>query len=99
VNDVNDHADQWDRSHDDADQWERSRDHRQLATQSRIRDHSIELFGFVFRGLSPFFTEGRKTAVLAKIFRKVLKWRLTIPQLGVIWEIKRMWFITETLTV
>jgi len=42
VNDVNDHADQWDRSHDDADEWERSRDHRQLATRSRIRDHSIE---------------------------------------------------------
>jgi len=36
-------ADQWDRSHDDADEWERSRDHRQLATRSRIRDHSIEL--------------------------------------------------------
>jgi len=33
VNDVSDHA----------DQWERSRDHRQLATRSRIRDHSIEL--------------------------------------------------------
>jgi len=44
VNDVNDHADQWDGSHDDADEWERSRDHRQLATRSRIRDHSIELF-------------------------------------------------------
>jgi len=29
VNDVNDHA----------GQWERSRDHRQLATRSRIRDH------------------------------------------------------------
>jgi len=46
----------------------------------------------VFAGTLPIFTGGgAKTTIFGgKIFDKVLKWRLTIPQLGGIWEIKKM---------
>jgi len=40
-------------------------------------------------GDPPQFFIGGKTEILGKIFDKVLKWRLTIPQLGGMWEIKK----------
>jgi len=66
-------ADQWDRSHDDVDEWERSRDHRQLATRSRIRDHSIELFL-----ISPSRTDNNFNGV--NMFLKVNKHSLSLDQ-------------------
>jgi len=37
---------------------------------------------------SPVFLQGAKAAILGKLFDRVLKWQLTIPQLGRLWEIE-----------
>ena len=42
----------------------------------------------VFRVPSPVCYRWQTTAIFGKIFEKVLKWRLNIPQLGGIWEIE-----------
>jgi len=41
------------------------------------------------------FLQGQKAAILGKIFNKVLKWWLTIAQLGGIWKLKTIDFITD----
>jgi len=43
----------------------------------------------------PQFLQGQKTAIMGNIFDQVLKWRLTIPQIG---KSKTILFITDYLT-